>query len=165
MTVVVDTSALISLAVGDVLDQTLAAFDVVTTPTVIEELEETAEYDDRHGTAATTVLRRTDALTVQDADGAPFETSRVDIGEASCVAAARDVDAAFLVTDDYRALPELQGLVDAEVAVSPIVLRALVKRDALSSESAETAFEAIAAGRDWLDAPIYRYARRLFDES
>jgi predicted nucleic acid-binding protein len=164
VTVVVDTSALISLAVGDALDQTLAAFDIVTTPTVIEELEATAAYDDRHGTAATAVLRRTDALTVEDADGAPFETSRVDAGEASCVAAARDDDAAFLVTDDYRALPELQGLVDAEVAVSPIVLRALVKRNALSSEDAETAFETIAAGRDWLDAPIFRYARRLFDE-
>lgn len=164
MTVVVDTSALISLAVGDVLDDAIAAFDIVTTPTVIEEVEKTAEYDDRHGTAATAVLRQRDAITVQDADGAPFETSRVDAGEASCVAAARDGNAAFLVTDDYRALPELQGLVDAEVAVSPIVLRALVKRDALSAADAETAFETIAAGRDWLDAPIYRYARRLFEE-
>lgn len=164
MTVVVDRSALISLAVGDVLDDAIAAFDIVTTPTVIEEVEKTAEYDDRHGTAATAVLRQRDAITVQDADGAPFETSRVDAGEASCVAAARDGNAAFLVTDDYRALPELQGLVDAEVAVSPIVLRALVKRDALSAADAETAFETIAAGRDWLDAPIYRYARRLFEE-
>jgi predicted nucleic acid-binding protein len=164
VTVVVDTSALISLAIGNALDETLAAFDTVTTPTVIEELEETAAYDDRHGTAATAVLQRMESLTVQDADGAPFETSRVDAGEASCVAAARTVDAAFLVTDDYRALPELQGLVDAEVAVSPIVLRALVKRDALSSADAEAAFETIAAGRDWLDAPIYRYARRLFSE-
>jgi len=164
VTVVVDTSALISLAVGDVLDDAIAAFDIVTTPTVIEEVEKTAEYDDRHGTAATAVLRQRDAITVQDADGAPFETSRVDAGEASCVAAARDGNAAFLVTDDYRALPELQGLVDAEVAVSPIVLRALVKRDALSAADAETAFETIAAGRDWLDAPIYRYARRLFEE-
>ena len=164
MTVVVDRSALISLAVGDVLDDAIAAFDIVTTPTVIEEVEKTAEYDDRHGTAATAVLRQRDAITVQDADGAPFETSRVGAGEASCVAAARDGNAAFLVTDDYRALPELQGLVDAEVAVSPIVLRALVKRDALSAADAETAFETIAAGRDWLDAPIYRYARRLFEE-
>jgi predicted nucleic acid-binding protein len=164
VTVVVDTSALISLAIGDALDETLAAFDIVTTPTVIEELEATAAYDDRHGTAATAVLGQMESLTVHDADGAPFETSRVDAGEASCVAAARTVDAVFLVTDDYRALPELQGLVDAEVAVSPIVLRALVKRDALSSADAETAFDTIAAGRDWLDAPIYRYARRLFSE-
>jgi predicted nucleic acid-binding protein len=165
VTLVVDTSGLISLAVGDVFDQTLTAFNVVTTSTVIEGLEATAEYDDRHGTAANTVLRRIDALILRDADGASFETSRVDAGEASCVAAARDSDAAFLVTDDYRALPELQGLVDAEVAVSPIVLRALVKRDALSAADAEAAFETIAAGRDWLDAPIYRYAHRLLDES
>lgn len=70
---------------------------------------------------------------MHDADVTPFETSRVDAGEAGCVAAARNVDATFLVTDDYRALPELQGLVDPEVAVSPTVLRALVKRAALCS--------------------------------
>ncbi|QSG02793.1 hypothetical protein [Natranaeroarchaeum sulfidigenes] len=44
--------------------------------------------------------------------------------------------------------------------MSPIVLRALVKPDALSSEDAEIAFEAIVTGRDWLDAPIYLPARR-----
>jgi predicted nucleic acid-binding protein len=85
VTVVIDTSALISLAIGDVLDQTLAAFDAITTPAVIEELEETAEYDDRHGTAATTVLRQTDALTVQDADGAVRnESCRCRRGELRC---------------------------------------------------------------------------------
>lgn len=52
-----------------------------------------------------------------------------------------------------------------EVAVSPIVLRVLVKPDALSSEDAEIAFEAIATGRDGLDAPIYRYVGRLLDDS
>lgn len=165
MSVVIDTSAFISLAVGDVLNQAVTTFDFVTTPTVIEELEATAAYDDRHGTAAGTVLERTNEVTVCDTTGASFETSRVDAGEASCVAAVRQCDAVFLVTDDYRALPELQGLVDAEVAVSPIVLRALVKRDVISADKAETAFERIAVGRDWLDAPIYRYARRLFDES
>ena len=165
MTVVVDTSAFISLAIGDVLDQMLTTFDVVTTHTVIEELEATVEYDDQHGAAAATVLDRANEVTVHDTAGASFETSRVDAGEASCVAAVRQRDPAFLVTDDYRALPEFQGLVDAEVAVSPIVLRALVKRDVISGEKAETAFERIAAGRDWLDAPIYRYARWLFEES
>lgn len=165
MTVVVDTSAFISLAVGDVLDQTVATFDLVTTPTVIEELEATAAYEDRHGTAAATVLERANEVAVHDTTGESFETSRVDPGEASCVAAVHQRGATFLVTDDYRALPELQELVDAEVAVSPIVLRALVKRNVISGDKAETAFERIAVGRDWLDAPIYRYARRLFDES
>ena len=165
MSIVVDTSAFISLAVGDVLNHTVTTFDLVTTPTVIKELEATAAYDDRHGTAAATVLERTNEVTIHDTTGASFETSRVDAGEASCVAAVRQRDAVFLVTDDYRALPELQRLVDAEVAVSPIVLRALVTRDVISRDRAATAFEQIAVGRDWLDAPIYQYARRLLAES
>lgn len=160
---VVDTSAFVSLAVGDVLDHVLEEFDVVTTATVVEELEETTEYDDRHGTGVTAVLDVEDALTVVDIEGNQFETSRIDVGEASCVATARELDAAFLLTDDYRALPELQEIVDAEVALSPIVLRALAKRGVLTDAEAQTRFERTAEGRDWLGAPIDRYARQLFD--
>ncbi|WP_396613366.1 hypothetical protein ACH9L7_17195 (plasmid) [Haloferax sp. S1W] len=160
---VVDTSAFISLAVGDVLEPVVTEFDVVTTDAVFDELERTAEYDDRHGAAASDVLNRRGEFEVVDADGDTFVTSRIDDGEASCVAAVRDVDAAFLITDDYRALPELRELVDADVALSPIVLRALVKRGALSEGAAKAAFETIADGRDWLGAPIYRHARQLFE--
>ncbi|GAB7095434.1 hypothetical protein JCM30237_25870 [Halolamina litorea] len=161
--IVVDTSAFVSLAVGGALKETLAAFDVVTTLSVFDELEATAEYDDRHGNGAAAVLAAEDAITVVDHDGAEFETSRIDAGEASCAAAVQELDAAFLITDDYRALPELERLLDTDVALSPIVLRALVTRGALSEAEAEGAFDAIADGRDWLGGPIHRYARRLFD--
>lgn len=160
---VLDTSALISLAVGGVLDPAFDEFSVATTTLVRDELVETGEYDDRHGRAARAVLDREDRIEVTDVTGEAFVTSRIDAGEASCVAAVRELDAAFLVTDDFRALPELQRVVPVEVALSPIVLRALVKRGALSENEARTAFDAIAEGRDWLGAPIYRYARRLFD--
>jgi len=158
---VVDTSAFVSLAVGDVLDHVLEEFDVVTTTAVVEKLEETAGYDDLHGTGAATALDAEDAFTVVEMEGSHFETSRIDAGEASCVAAARKLDVASFVTDDYRALPELQEIVDAEVALSPIVLRALVKRGVLTDSEAQTRFETIAEGRDWLGAPIYRYARQI----
>lgn len=161
--IVVDTSALISLALGDALVPVLEAFDVITTLSVREELDATTQYDDRHGAGASTVIEKEDAFMVVDIRGGGFETSRIDAGEASCVAATRNRDADFLVTDDYRALPELQELVDAEVVLSPIVLRALVKRGVWSEQQAKTAFQAIAAGRDWLGAPIYRYARPLFE--
>lgn len=160
---VVDTSAFISLAVGNVLETVTSEFDIVTTEAVVDELEETAEYDDRHGTAARNALRLVEDLGVIDVSGEAFVTSRIDSGEASCVAAVREVDAAFLITDDYRALPELRELVAVDVALSPIVLRALVNRGALREEEAKTAFEMIAQGRDWLEAPIYRYARQLFE--
>lgn len=161
--IVVDTSALISLAVGNALEPALGEFDVVTTQTVRSELEATAAYDDRHGTAAAAVLDVEDAFSVVETRGIEFETSRIDAGEASCVAATRAQDAPFLGTDDFRALPELQQLIDAEVVLSPIVLRALVKRGSWSEQTAETVFETIAEERDWLGAPIYRYARQLFD--
>jgi hypothetical protein len=68
----------------------------------------------------------------------------------------------FLITDDLQALPELQELVDSKVAISPIVLKALVKRGVLEPERAEEKLDLIADRRDWLGAPIYRRAKQLF---
>ena len=161
---VIDTSAFISLAIGDVLDDVLAEYDVVTTPLVIEELESTAEYDDVHGRGATVVLERSNCFEVLDTSSPEFSSSRIDAGEASCVAAVEEIDAAFLITDDFRALPELTTLVSADVALSPILLRALVKRGVLTDSEARSALDTIARNRDWLGAPIYRYAHRLFEE-
>jgi predicted nucleic acid-binding protein len=161
--IVADTSAFVSLAVGDVLALFLDEFDVVTTAAVIAELEETAAYDDLHGRGAADVLAHDDRVEVVTVESADVVTSRIDTGEASCVAAVRNVGAQFLITDDYRALPELQQLVDGEVALSPIVLRALVKRGALSDDETTAVLETIAEPRDWLGTPIYRYALELFD--
>lgn len=160
---VVDTSAFISLSVGEVFEAFVAEFDVATTETVLEELHSTAAYDDRHGQAANSVLTMVADFTVVSVAGEDFVTSRIDDGEASCVAAVRQEDATFLITDDYRALPEFREVVSTEVVLSPVVLRALVKRGALSEADARAAFETMADGRDWLGAPIYRYAQQLFD--
>lgn len=162
---VVDTSAFVSLGIGEVLDVVIDEFEVVTTETVRDELRETAAYDDRHGEAAGRALELTgniDVVDVADDDG-HVVTSRIDEGEASCVLTVREIDAEFLITDDYRALPELRAAVDSQVALSPILLRALVKRDALGEAEARSTFETISEKRDWLEAPIHRYARELFE--
>jgi predicted nucleic acid-binding protein len=160
---VADTSALISLATGRVLDTALTEFDVHTTETVVEELEATAAYEDRHGDAARTVLSERDRITVHAVTDRAFQSSRIDRGEGSCVRLAEELEADFLLTDDYRALPELQTLTDCRVAVSPILLGALVKRDVLSLDDAWNRLELMAEHRDWLETPIYRHARNLFD--
>ncbi|GGL64257.1 PIN domain-containing protein [Halocalculus aciditolerans] len=161
--IVLDTSAFISLAIGDALEPACEAFDVLTTATVLDELDTTADYDDVHAQGATTTLGLRDQYTVIDPDEHGPETSQIDAGEASCIGTVRERDAAFLVTDDFRALPELQQLVTADVALSPVVLRALVERDVLREDVAADALETIADQRDWLGAPIYRYAQRLFE--
>ena len=161
--IVVDTSAFVSLAVGDVIETVVEEFEVVTTQTVWTELDATAAYDDVHGWGAEAVQSVGEQVQVLDVDGGAYVTSRIDEGEASCVAAVDETEAAFLITDDYRALPELQALVGAEVALSPIVLRALVKRGVLTEAEARGVVDAIAKQRDWLGAPINRYARQLFE--
>ena len=160
--IVVDTSAFVSLAVGDVIETVVEEFEVVTTQSVWTELDETAAYDDVHGRGAEAVQSVGEQVEVLDVDGVAHVTSRIDGGEASCVAAVDETEAAFLITDDYRALPELQALVGAEVALSPIVLRALVKREVLTEDAARGVVDTIAEQRDWLGAPINRYARQLF---
>lgn len=160
--IVADTSALLSLATSDILSTILTEFDTHTTETVIEELEETSSYDDIHATAAQTVLSDHDRILVTEIEATEFTSSRIDEGEASCIVLTRELEADFLVTDDLRALPELQTLVSAQVALSPIILKALVKRGVLTNQEAKTEVEQIAENRDWLGAPIYRRAIRLF---
>jgi predicted nucleic acid-binding protein len=157
-----DTSALISLAAIDVLDTFLTEFDVHTTESVVGELEDTAEYDDRHGDAAQTVLDNLDGIPTHQTNG-EFESSRVDHGEGSCALLSKEIEVDFLITDDLRALPELQTVADSKVAISPIVLKALVERDVLQRAEALEKLDELARQRDWLGAPIYRRATNLFE--
>jgi len=162
--IVADTSALISLATAEVVDLVFAEFEVHTTRVILQELEETAEYDDPHGQAAQNVLEQQAQFSVHTVDGEQFESSTIDQGEASCIRLEEQLEPAFLLTDDLRALPEIQNLTTAKVALSPIVLRALVKREVLEPKDAQNRLEQIAKTRDWLGAPIYRRARQLLDE-
>ena len=162
--IVADTSALISLTTVTLLDTTLEAFDVHTTETVVEELRATSEYEDQHGEAATQILSQLDRITVHTTERPGFQSNRIDEGEGSCITLVKELESDFLITDDYRALPELQALTDAQVAVSPILLKALVKKDVLTLEDARNRFELMAENRDWLEAPIYTHASQLFDQ-
>ena len=162
--IVADTSAFITLASTDVLELVLEEFDVHTSKLVIEELEDTAEYNDRHGTAADQVLQYRDRFTVHEASRTEFQSSRIDEGEGSCADLARNLEADFLITDDLRALPELQTLSNTHVAISPIVLNALVKRNVLDEAAALETLENAAESRDWLESPIYRRAKDLFEQ-
>lgn len=162
--IVVDTSALISLSIADSLTTVLDEYDVHTTQIVAEELEDTAAYDDSHGQAADDVLHHVDQMTVHEATDPAVSSTRIDDGEASCLALADELGTAFLLTDDLRALPELQAVTDAQVAISPIVLTALVTRNVLTTAEAEERLDRLAETRDWLGAPIYRRAQQLFND-
>lgn len=162
--IVADTSALISLAIADSLTDVLNEYNVHTTQTVVTELEDTAAYNDSHGQAADDVLHHIDQMTVYEATDSSAASTRIDDGEASCLTLTDELGAAFLLTDDLRALPELQAVTDAQVAISPLVLKALVTRNVINRTEAKERLDQLAATRDWLGAPIYRRAQQLFDD-
>jgi predicted nucleic acid-binding protein len=162
--IVADTAALVSLTAADTLDPLLEEFDVHTTDAVVEELEDLRSYEDETAEHAQQVLDRREQITVHEVETRHFQSSRVDDGEGSCVQLTRDIEADFSITDDLRALPELQTLTETRIAISPIVLKALVKRGVLAREEALERLEDAAEERDWLGRPIYRRARGLFDE-
>lgn len=160
--IVADTSSLISLTTADSLELLLSEFDIHTTETVIEELEDTSQYNDPHGEAAEHVLQNQDRITIHEVEDQEFQSSRIDHGEATCITLTKELDAGFLITDDLRALPEIRTIVNTGVAISPIVLKALVKRNVLEREEALNRLEELAETRDWIGAPIYRRAQQLF---
>lgn len=161
--IVADTSALVTIASVDLLEVFCSEFEVHTTETVLEELEATAEYDDVHGEAARTVVDTRSSIGRHATDCTAMQSSRIDEGEATVAHLANDLGAEFVITDDLRALPELQSVVDGQVAISPIVLKALVQRGVLSRETALETLDTAAETRDWLESPIYRRAKSLFD--
>lgn len=162
--IVTDTSALVTLTTADVLKTVVEEFDVHTTETVFEELKETANYNDLHGNASKKIIQNKEDFTIHTVSQDKFQSSRVDEGEGSCAILANNLEANFLVTDDLKALPELQTLSNTNVAISPIVLKALVKRGVLSKEEALQKLDKAAEDRNWLGKPIYRKARKLFRE-
>lgn len=162
--IVADTSALLSLATGDALDRAIAEFDLATTETVREELKATAAHDDDHARVATRCLEALDATEVHSSESDPIESARIDAGEGSCAVLVSERDAEYLLTDDLRALPELEEAVTAEIAISPFLLAAMVRRGVLDRREAEARLETIAENRSWLGTPIYRRARGLLGE-
>jgi predicted nucleic acid-binding protein len=136
--IVIDSSALISLAHGSVLEIVLKEFQIITSSVVWRELEATAKFDDPDGRAAHHVLAHRELLTIVDlseSDFAQYLGRRVHGGEASCVALARHADA--FICDDFDALPYLEAhcrKLGIEIGLCSVLIHALVIRGRLSKE-------------------------------
>jgi len=160
---ILDTSAFISLGICDCVEILLNEFDLHTSGAVMDELEELSGYDDLEADVAERWLERKDQLNVhQVGEAGEFDHGKIDRGEGSCAVLARKIDAEFLITDDVRALPLLKNIASTEVVISPIVLKALVKRGLLGDDEAKEKLEKLIEKRDWFETPIYERSLGLF---
>lgn len=152
MTVVADTSALVSLGCATdrpLLDRLAAEYEVVVPELVLEELREVAAYDDEQARGAERALARTD----------DFETETValdadfplDDGENAAVTVANDRAAAMLLCDEFNSIGLVHASLDGNVklATTPTFLLVLHERGLLSNADVETALNEIGEVRSW----------------
>lgn len=165
ISLVADASALVSLASVSLLSLVLSEFIVVVSDVVVRELKEMSTYADTYGNAANEVLRNIDRIKVKKASNYQrFKTSRIDAGEASCMEIIESGEQDYLLTDDFRALGEIEKQIGEKVVLSPIILKVLVIRGIIDKSEALAKLNEMAEKRDWLGRPIYRYAKRYFEE-
>jgi predicted nucleic acid-binding protein len=150
---VADTSALVSLGtVADdspnPLDLLLDSHTVVVPEQVVDELTETASYDDASGEAAQAVLDRRSAFEVRSVE--LDETFPLDDGENAAVTLANEVEAVQLLCDEFNRLAFVYAsLTETRLVTTPILLTALVRNDALSPDAAEAFLTEMSDARSW----------------
>ncbi|MFW6142050.1 MAG: hypothetical protein ACOC53_05765 [Candidatus Saliniplasma sp.] len=162
---ILDTSAFISLGICGCVEILLDEFDIHTSCAVIDELKDMSGYNDLEADVAERWLEKKDLLNVHDIGKAgEFDHKKIDRGKGSCAVLARKMNAKFLITDDIRALPLLKNIASTKVAISPIVMKALVKRGLLSDDEAKNKLEKLIDKRDWFETPIYERSLELFED-
>lgn len=166
---VADTSGLVSLGVAaggdpDPLSVCVDRYEVAVPARVVEELRDTASYDDAHGRAAAAVIDRTDAISTRSAAlDADFP---LDDGENAAVTLANDLDAALLLCDEFNRLgPIHASLADTRLVTTPTLLSVLVQTEQLSAASARHLLDAISDARSWEANSYVQRARSLLAQS
>lgn len=179
-TVVVDTSALVSLAVPradadyetdsapDPLQYLLTSCDVFVPSEVVTELRDIAQYQDIHGAAATNVLAARDYYTVVDPYDRPDTiearpTFGLDDGETDGIVLANALDVDGFLTDEFGGTnfalvhAALQG---PRIVPTPRLICDYARNDHMTYEEARTLITTISAHRSWENSP---YVAQLLD--
>lgn len=153
MQVVADTSALVSLGTvaqhdPSPFDRLCAAHDLVLPELVIEELQETAAYDDASGDGASHILDRRGDFDLRSVD--LDETFPLDDGENAAVTLANTIDATQLLCDEFNQLALIYAsLVETRLVTTPTLLVAFVRNGIISETHAADLLTEISDARSW----------------
>lgn len=172
-TVVADTSALVSLAVPradseydtatepDPLQYLLTSCDVAVPPEVITELQNTAQYQDIHGGAATAVLAARAHYTVED----PYDRENpldsrpafgLDDGETDGIVLANTLDADGFLTDEFGGtnFALIHAVLEGpRIVPTPRLICDYARNDYMTHEDARTLITTISPHRSWGKSP------------
>jgi predicted nucleic acid-binding protein len=157
--VVADTSALLSIAsVPHVLRTVFEEYDVLVPQEVINEVEETASYDDETAQASERALNHLNEDAVREAE--QDVNFPLDQGENAAVSLANATDADLFLCDEFNSIGLVHAsLSDTRLVTTPKLLEVLVHRDGLLEENAVKALDRMTEARSWDGNSYVRRAR------
>jgi rRNA-processing protein FCF1 len=160
MKIIFDTSALLSLAAGEIIEKTIKHLPCIIPERVAAELKGLARNNDFEGNLAKEILIYTGKdIEIRQAHKTSLE------GEIECAYLAQhNKDIEFLITDDITALPQLQKLCTKQIHFSPIIVYTLYVKKKITKKQAHHILERMRVKRNWKDNFIFTQAKLLLEE-
>jgi predicted nucleic acid-binding protein len=162
-----DTSAMISLEVGDVLIDSLERFEYVIPNKVCKEIEDISEINDEHGSAAEKILQlikndkihRTSVKNIDKVNEIMDLYKKIDFGEAEALVLAWENHHEILITDDLRSMKDLMDISQGvRIHLSIYVIASMVMLESMTKKEALESLSRISKGRSWENSAIYNKA-------
>lgn len=160
MKIVLDTSALLSLAAGNVLGLITENIDCVIPKRVESELSGISKNNNFEGNLAKEIMsfigKEISALQA-------YKSSKE--GELECAYLANELkDVEFLITDDTMALEKLEKLCEKKVRFSTIIVYALYLKRKITKKQGLDIIERMRVKRNWKDNILFEQAKLLWEE-
>ncbi len=169
-----DTSALISLALSEKLELIAETILLYACGTVVNELEEMAEFKDHYGLAAKQALKLIKEnkikleKTIDTKKAENLVDKNIDAGEAACFVLALEKNIPAILMDDINAAYALSGFARANnisLKISAAAIIELVKANKIEKTQAIKALEKMIKNRGWeksiLQYLIEKYMKKL----
>lgn len=159
MRIVIDTSGLLSLAAGNILELATKFFDFIIPTRVKQEIDGIAKNNNFETKLAKNVLFYiNNEIKIIDA----YKISQQ--GELECAYLANELDdVEFLITDDIKILEKLGKISKKEVNFSTLIVYSLYLSGKISKEQGWKAIERMGVKRNWKNNIIFDQAKLLWN--
>ena len=159
MKIAADTSALLSLEAGGILEIAVEKLDFVISTRIKEELVGISKNNDFEGNISKKVLEYKEINVLEP-------SKRFEDGESEAAYLARENDdIEFIITDDIASREKIEKISDKPIRFSTLIVYALCLKGIKTFEQGWKIIERMAVKRNWKDNLIFESAKLMWDKA
>ena len=157
MKIVIDTSALLSLEAGNILEIAIENFNFVIPLRIKEELVGLSKENNFEGNLAKKVLDY-----VEKEINVVETSKRFDDGELEAAYLAKEtMDTEFIISDDIKAIEKIKNI-SKKIRFSTMIVYALCLKGLITFDQGWKIIEKMAVKRVWKDNLIFESAKLIW---